>query len=142
MFKSLASIALAVVLPTFAQAAKRGEVEIRVIDAKSSDPVAARMHLRDQKGKVVKPPKSIFWGDHFVIDGSIKLELAPGNYSFELERGPEYKIRTGYFFIEDGASDSKELSMERFIDMAAKGWHSGDLFLQRSPAEIEAIMRA
>jgi hypothetical protein len=133
---------LLLLLATTALAAKKGEVEIRVIDSKTSEPLAVRMHLKDQKGKVVKPPKSVFWHDHFAFDGSIKLELPSGNYSFELERGPEYKIRTGYFFIEDGASDVKELSMERFIDMTEDGWYSGDLALQRSPSEVELLMKA
>jgi hypothetical protein len=123
-------------------AAKRGEVEIRVVDSKTSQPIAVRMHLKDAKGKTVKPPKSVFWHDHFVFDGSIKLELPVGNYSLELERGPEYKIRSGYFIIENDASDVKELTMERFIDMTEDGWYSGDLDVQRPPADIEVLMKA
>lgn len=135
-------LGFALYFSTTAVAAKKGEVEIRVVDSKSGEPIGVRMHLKDQKQKAVKPPKSVFWHDHFVFDGSIKLELAPGNYTFELERGPEYKIRTGYFSIEDKASDVKELTMERFIDMTADGWYSGDLFLQRSAADVELLMRA
>jgi len=136
---------LALLLSLFAAtalAAKKGEVEFRVIDSKTSEPIAVRMHLKDQKGKVVKPPKSVFWHDHFVFEGSIKLELSPGTYSFEMERGPEYKIRTGYFTIEDDANDVKELTMERFLDMTEDGWYSGDLSLQRSPSEVELLMKA
>lgn len=142
MLRFASSLALALTLSAAAFAAKKGEVEIRVVDSKSGEPIAVRMHLKDQKQKSVKPPKSVYWHDHFVFDGSIKLELAPGNYTFELERGPEYKIRTGYFSIEDKASDVKELSMERFIDMTEDGWYSGDLFLQRSPADVELVMKA
>jgi hypothetical protein len=129
-------------LPSLALAAKKGEVEIRIVDSKTKEPIAVRMHLKDQKQKPVKPPKSVYWNDHFVIDGTIKLELPPGNYSFELERGPEYKIRTGYFTIENDAKDSKELTMERFIDMTEDGWYSGDLFLQRPLSEVELLMKA
>jgi len=124
------------------QAAKKGEVEIRVVDSKTKEPIAVRMHLKDQKGRGVKPPKSVFWHDHFVFDGSIKLELSVGHYSFEMERGPEYKIRTGYFTIEDDANDVKELTMERFIDMTGDGWYAGDLAMGRSPADIELLMKA
>jgi hypothetical protein len=142
MLRFLIGCGLALSLCAPAIAAKKGEVEIRVVDAKSSKPIAVRMHLKDQKQKVVKPPKSVFWNDHFVIDGTIKLELPPGNYSFDMERGPEYKTRSGYFFIEDGAKDSKELTMERFIEMTDDGWYSGDLFLQRPPGEVEVLMKA
>lgn len=136
------ALAVALLLCSAVFAAKKGEVEIRVVDSKSGEPIAVRMHLRDQKQKPVKPPKSVFWHDHFLFNGSIKLELPVGNYSFELERGPEYKIRTGYFSIEDKASDVKELTMERFLDMTEDGWYSGDLFLQRSPADVELLMKA
>ena len=127
---------------TGAEAAKKGEVTLRVVDSKTNQPIAVRMHLKDPKQKVVKPPKSVFWHDHFVFDGEIKLELTPGIYTFELERGPEYKIRTGNFVMEADANDVKELSMVRFIDMTADGWYSGDLALQRSPADIELLMQA
>src|SRR5262249_4247140 len=43
---------------------------------------------------------------------------------------------------EDGAKDSKELTMERFIEMTDDGWYSGDLFLQRPPSELELLMKA
>lgn len=142
MLRCCLALTFALLSCTAAFAAKKGEVEIRVVDSKSGEPIAVRMHLKDQKQKPVKPPKSVFWHDHFVFDGSIKLELAPGNYTFELERGLEYKIRTGYFSIEDKASDVKELTMERFLDMTADGWYSGDLFLQRSAADVELLMKA
>jgi hypothetical protein len=125
-----------------AMAAKRGEVELHVVDSKTNEPIAVRMHLKDARGRAVKPPQSVYWHDHFVVDGSLKLELPTGDYSFEMERGPEYKIRTGTFTIEDDANDSKQLDMERFIDMAAEGWYSGDLAIHRSPADIELLMRA
>ena len=43
------------------------------------------MHLKNPRGKPVKPPKVPFWKDHFVFDGAIVLELPPGTYTFEME---------------------------------------------------------
>jgi hypothetical protein len=126
----------------FALAAKKGVIEIRALDAKTKEPLAVRMHLVDQKGKPVKPPKTTHWHDHFAFQGSIKLELPSGNYHFELERGLEYKTWYGKFFLEDNASDSREILMERFTDMAAEGWFAGDLDIQRSPSDIELLMQA
>ena len=125
-----------------AHAAKRGVIEINVVDSKTKEPIAARMHLKDQKGKVVKPPKSIAWFDHFVVDGTMKLELPIGNYNFEIERGLEYKTIYGKFYLEDNATDTKEIVMERFFEMASEGWYSGDLDIERSPGEIELLMRS
>jgi hypothetical protein len=123
-------------------AAKRGVLEVRVVDSKTGEPLAARMHLKDQKGKVVKLPKQVQWHDHFVFNHTIKLELPTGNYFFELERGPEYKTITGNFYLDENTVDQKEHKLERFIDMAAEGWYSGDLDIQRSPSDIQLLMQA
>ena len=42
--------------------------------------------------------------------GSVVLELRPGQYTFEMERGPEYKLRSGNFVINPGATDNTEVS--------------------------------
>lgn len=136
----LAIVSCCAASPTLA--AKRGEVVISVVDSKTNQPVAVRMHLKDQKGKTVKPPETVFWHDHFAVDGSIKLTLPQGNYTFEMERGLEYKTRSGQFFLEDGASDSKEVTMERFLDSTDEGWYSGDLHVHRPADGIELAMRA
>src|SRR5688572_8689178 len=78
-------------------AANEGELEIRVIDKSTDKPIAARMHVRDAKGKTVPPtqivpPKTVWWNDHFNFDGTIKLKLKPGSYRYEIERGPEYRL--------------------------------------------------
>ena len=48
-----------------------------------------------------------FWHDHFVFSGSITLKLPKGEYDFEIERGPEYLIRTGHFTMDDFSDDTK-----------------------------------
>ena len=90
---------LVTLLAVQAMAARKGEVEIRVVDSMTQQPVAVRMHLKDSRGRFIQPPGVPFWKDHFVFPGKIILSLAPGNYTFEMERGPEYRIRTGYFII-------------------------------------------
>lgn len=125
-----------------ARAAQKGELEIRAVDAETGEPVAVRMHLRDAKGKPVKPPKTPYWHDHFVFGGKIVLQLPLGNYTFDMERGPEYRERSGYFTIERNASDSKTVEMNRFVTMKDEGWWSGDLHIHRSPEDIEQLMLA
>ena len=122
--------------------AATGQLEIRAIDKDTGEPVAVRMHLRNAKGKAVKPPKLPFWHDHFVFDGKVVLDLPVGNYEFEMERGPEYRSQTGYFTIERNATDNKEVVMDRFIDMTKHGWWSGELHVHRPLADIELLMLA
>ncbi len=119
-----------------------GEFEIRVTDEATGQPIPVRMHLKDARGKPVKPAKLPFWHDHFVLPGKAVLELRPGTYTFEMERGPEYRIRTGNFEIRRGDADSREVMMQRFVDMKQEGWWSGDLHIHRPLGEIELLMLA
>lgn len=119
-----------------------GELEIRAIDKDSGKPIAVRMHIKDAKGKPVKPPKVTYWNDHFVFAGKTVLKLPVGQYTFEMEHGPEYRLRTGNFSIDRGAADNKEVDMPRFVDMKREGWWSGELHVHRPPSEIELHMLA
>ncbi len=123
-------------------AARKGRFTISVIDAETGLPIAANLFLRDARGKAVKAQGQPFWYDHFAFPGSVQLELAPGPYTFELERGPEYRVRSGEFQIEPGAVDSTEVSLERFVDMKKEGWWSGDLHIHRPPDDIALLMQA
>jgi hypothetical protein len=68
--------------------------------------------------------------------------VRPGVYFFELERGPEYKIRTGQFTVNPGSADNTQLSMQRYVDMAKEGWWSGDLHIHRPPKDLQLLMLA
>ena len=91
-------------------AQRTGEFEIRVVDAESKQPIAVNLFLRDARGRPVKAPRQPFWKDHFSFLGSVVLKLRPGQYTFEMERGPEYKLRSGNFLINPGATDNTEVS--------------------------------
>lgn len=127
---------------TSAHASVGGELEIRAVDHDTGMPVPVRMHLKDSRGKSVKPPRLLYWHDHFVVPGTAVLKLRSGTYTFEIERGPEYRIRTGHFTIRQGDADSKEVTMERFVDMKKEGWWSGDLHIHRRVKDIEMLMLA
>ncbi|MCU0961659.1 MAG: CehA/McbA family metallohydrolase [Pirellulaceae bacterium] len=121
---------------------RRGSLEIRVVEAQTNQPLAVNMFLRNARGQVQKPPGQPFWKDHFAFRHQITLELRPGRYTFEIERGPEYQVRTGEFEIEPGAADSTEVELARFVDMKREGWWSGDLHVHRPPADIPLLMEA
>jgi hypothetical protein len=119
-----------------------GVVEIRVTDKDSGEPVAVRMHLKNQRGMPVKPAGHPFWKDHFVFDHKIELKLPAGQYTFEMERGPEFRVRSGNFTIKSGASGNEVTTMHRFVDMKKEGWWSGDLHIHRPPKDIRLLMLA
>ena len=138
----LGGVAVVLWCTAWSAIAAEGRLEVRVVDKGSGQSLAARMHLKDGRGKAVRPPKVPFWRDHFVFDGVIGLELPLGNYTFELECGPEYKLQTGYFTLERDANDTKTIEMQRFVDMKKEGWWSGDLHIHRPVEEMELHMRA
>ncbi|MDP6443643.1 MAG: CehA/McbA family metallohydrolase [Pirellulaceae bacterium] len=140
-YSMVLSLAAAAVLAKPALAVK-GELEISVVDRDTGEPIAVRMHLKNQRGRFVKPPGLPFWKDHFVFSGKVVLKLSPGPYTFEMERGPEYQIRRGNFLIRSGALDNKEVDMVRFTDMKSKGWWSGDLHIHRPVDDIKMLMLA
>jgi hypothetical protein len=122
--------------------AATGQLQISVVDKDTGKPIACRMHLVGPKKKPFKPEKSPFWQDHFVFPGNIVLRLPLGDYSFVIERGLEYRDWSGRFTINHFADDSTTIKLQRFIDMAADGWWSGDLDVRRPARDIELLMEA
>ncbi len=119
-----------------------GQLVVKVVDRDSGEPLTCRMHLYQVNGKPRRVEKTPYWHDHFVVPGQIVLNLPNGQYTFELDRGPEYATRTGHFTIENFADDVKVVDMKRHVDMAAAGWFSGDLLVRRPPAEMKLLMSA
>ena len=138
---ALAAVAAALTSPALAA---RGQVEIQVVEKQmdAAKPIAVRMHLKNERNQPRKVPGVPYWKDHFVFDGKITLKLPPGTYTFELERGPEYRLRTGHFTIARDSDDTKQIEMVRFVDMKQEGWWSGELHVHRPVKDIELLMRA
>jgi hypothetical protein len=119
-----------------------GRVKITVLDKATDKPVPCRVHLKDAKGKGVKPEKLPFWNDHFVCPGEVALDLSPGKFTVEIEHGPEYSSSTNSFTL--AADEAVELSvpLSRLVDMPAKGWWPGETHVHRRLEDIELLMRA
>jgi hypothetical protein len=122
--------------------AATGQLELTVVDKDTGKPIPCRMHLVGPKKQPFRPAKVPFWQDHFALPGTILLKLPLGNYSFVIERGPEYLNQTGYFTINNFADDTKKVELRRFINMAADGWWSGDLDVRRPIRDVELLMEA
>jgi hypothetical protein len=127
-------------------AAARGEaskVEFTVVEEGTDRPVPCRIHVRDGAGKPQRPSSGLpFWHDHFACPGAAALDLAPGDYSYDVERGPEYRRRRGTFTVKDGSPATVRVEMKRLIDLSSEGWWSGELHVHRPTADVELLMRA
>ncbi len=141
-FLAIAAILAALAIVVLAAPAVAGQLEIRAVDGETGEPLAVRMHLRNPRGKPVRPPRVPAWHDHFCFDGRILLDLPNGDYEFDVERGPEYKIVSGNFSIATGANDSKTVELRRFVNLKKEGWYSGDLHIGRALKDVPLLMLA
>ncbi len=121
---------------------KGGQLLLRIIDKKTSLPIAARLHLETAAGKPKKVPGFPFLQDHSALNGDVLLELPLGDYRFRVECGLEYLEQEGGFHIDRDAMDTNTLEMERFVDMAADHWWSGDLCVKRPLKDLPLLMQA
>ncbi len=120
-------------------------VELSIVekaDPASLAPIPARIHLKDSSGQPVQPPGFPGWSDHFVCAGAARLHLPHGEYTFEIDRGPEYRMAKGGFAVAGAGPTQVSVTLERILDIAAEGWWSGDLHVHRSLSDAELLMRA
>jgi hypothetical protein len=121
-----------------------GELTIEVVDAEVNKPLAARMHLRNTRGRPVRLRAGGLapFADHFYIDHEATLGLRVGQYEFDMESGPEYRTQNGHFEIVRHAEDTKRVEMGPFADLAREGWFGGDLDVERIADHLPLAMRA
>jgi hypothetical protein len=121
--------------------AQGAEVRFTVI-GDNAKPLPCRMHMKDDAGKPIRPKALPFWHDHFVCNGVAELDLVPGGYSYELDRGPEYLLTTGTLKVAESGGQSVTNQLRRLVNLAPEGWWSGELHVHRPVAEIELLMQA
>jgi len=121
---------------------RAAELRLTVLDGENGKVVPCRVHLKDPGGKPVHPRGLPFWHDHFVCAGDLKLDLAPGSYTYEIDRGPEYLLATGASSVAESAPQRVTKRLQRLANLAQENWWSGELHVHRAPAEIELLMQA
>lgn len=131
-------------LPLRAAPRADGQLEIEVVDIATGKPIPARMHLQNTRKRPVKlnAPNTAEFGGHFYIDGQLTLPLRRGQFTFEIDAGPEYRTQTGHFEIDRHADDTKRIEMTRFADLAQEGWYAADLDVTRPERDMPLILRA
>ncbi len=129
------------------------------LDAQSGQPLACRLSIRDQNGAWYFPDSDSTNGTalpyqvrnsintnavemHTTLSGDpFEVELPPGRYTFTAERGKEYFPETREVVVGEQALDLK-IHLRRWIDMALRGWFSGDIHAHRKPAELPNVLPA
>jgi hypothetical protein len=117
------------------------EVELTIVDQATRRPIPCRVHLKDSAGAPQRAGKLPFWHDHFVCAGKVTLDLPPGEYRYEVERGPEYAVAVGKLTVGE-AAQSQTIALRRLIDMKGHGWWPGETHVHRPPQDVELLMQA
>jgi len=123
-----------------------GSLSVTIADRATGKRVPARCYLTDPTeqfwspvGAVnyVKPPER-----NFITTGEFKIALPARVYKLEVERGPEYRAASREIEIHSGESKEETVELERWIDMNARRWYSGDLHNHRDWREMPQLLLA
>jgi hypothetical protein len=132
-------------------------VHLRINDAATGQPTSVRLRVTDAVGAYCPPfgrPAEFTHGanedvggnlllgrDRWTyIDGTCELALPPGDITIEARKGPEYRPLRHTLVLPLGKL-ALRLAVERWTDLRAEGWYSGDTrahFLPPHAALLEA----
>ena len=148
--------ALIALTSDFAQGAT---LQGRVVDAESGAPLAARVYLQNAAGdwlfvsSATTNGSALPYQEQWVpMSGSVErhttvsahpfqVELPPGEYNLEIERGKEFfplrtRITIGVESIE------QTFRLKRWINLSKRGWFSGETHVHRRFSELPNVMLA
>jgi TolB protein len=116
-----------------------GKLVVRILDASTGKPMAARGHLDAGDGRVYAPRESwlradFFMEDHlettpyqyFYTNGAFEVMLPVGGTKLTVSRGLEYLPKDTEAKITSGATANLTITLNRVDNLPAKGWWSGD----------------
>ena len=142
------SIVFFSVLLTVSSATKPTTLTVKILD-ESGFPTTARVYLTDEKGKSYFPTgalvyKRMNWNvseEHFFPpDGSFSIELQKNTYSLRIERGKEYLPIHDDIVLSDSGNVEKIYRLQRWMNMANKGWYSADMHAHVSLRNVAMLL--
>ncbi|HXY07324.1 MAG TPA: CehA/McbA family metallohydrolase [Terriglobales bacterium] len=116
-----------------------------------SVPVAARVYLRDAHDRPLFAPHTLHYAHsnkfgsefHFVAPhGAFSIQLPAGKYLIRIEHGKEYRALSETIFLPQAGSVTKAFHLQRWTDMAAQGWYSGDMHVHAMLQDLPTLMEA
>ena len=135
------------------------ELRGRIFDADTKTPLAARIYIEADDGRTyfaetTDPNGSaIAYKEQWVpmkesVDRHTTLsphpfrtDVPPGRYTITIERGKEYRTLFRLLRVEEEPLDL-EFPLHRWINMAARGWYSGETHVHRRISELENVQLA
>lgn len=119
-----------------------GQIDLSIVDAATRRPVPARVLIADSNGKSYAPeeaaPVPIGPDRWFVSDGTVHLTV-PARVAFiRVERGTEYRPFTGTVDVPG----KRTVQLQRWIDMRARGYYSGEDHVHVDVSALPAMLAA
>ena len=118
-------------IPILFECAPAVQVKLGVKDVDGS-PAMASFVIRDRQGRVYPAPArrlapDFFFHNQIYREDGETVTLPPGDYKFQVTRGPEYLTVTKNVSIPNSATTHQEIfQLERWIFPAKRNWFSGD----------------
>ena len=105
-------------------------IKLQIHDV-DGEPTTANFIIRDTKGRIYPLPSRRLAPDFFFHDQVYRTDgesvmLPPGDYSFVVNRGPEYLPQRLNVAVTDEAEQTIAVDLKRWIHVAKHGWYSGD----------------
>ncbi|HPO10894.1 MAG TPA: hypothetical protein PLZ55_19605, partial [bacterium] len=118
------------------------QIHLRIVEKGGTTLVPARVKVQDREGFLYKPKDAPPYRMSFVCRGEAVLQVPAeaGHLTVEVCRGPEYRIAQRSF--NPAKTDTVTLELERWIDMAARGWWSGEFHIHRPIAQMDDLLLA
>ncbi len=128
-----------------------------IVDAESGEPLAARVYLQSKSGwhfvrSTHNEGSAVLYQKQRAEGRSVEMhttvsphpfvsDLPPGSYTMTVERGKEYLPATEQLTIADRPVETT-VRLQRWVDMAARGWYSGDTHVHRRLDELPNVVLA
>jgi hypothetical protein len=106
------------------------EVTLDVLDD-DAKPVMASFVFKDRQGRTY-PARSkrlepdLFFHDQIYRANGETVKLPAGQYEVGYTRGPEYEVQRRSITVPKGEKHRESFRLKRWIDLAKRGWYSGD----------------
>jgi len=105
-------------------------VKLQIHDV-DGEPTTANFIIRDTQGRIYPLPSKRLAPDFFFHDQVYRADgesimLPPGDYSFVVNRGPEYLPQRLNVAVTEKAEQTVAVDLKRWIHVAKQGWYSGD----------------
>ena len=130
-----------------------------IVDAATDAQLPARVHLQSEKGEWLfvesasADGSALPYKEQWVpMPGSIerhttvsahpfKIDLKPGRYNVTIERGKEY-FPVNRSIVVDDDPRNETFRLKRWVNLAERGWYSGETHVHRRIQELPNVMLA